>query len=63
MKIFYYSKHVYYTLSMFSNRIGGVMVSVFALSAVDHGFEPRSSQTKDYEIGICCFFAKHAALR
>jgi hypothetical protein len=22
-----------------------------------------SSQTKDYEIGICCFSAKHAALR
>jgi hypothetical protein len=26
-------------------------------------FEPRSSQTKDYKIGICCFSAKHAALR
>ena len=36
------------------------MVSVFALSAVDPGFEPRSDQTKDYEIGSC-FFAKHAA--
>ena len=23
----------------------------------------RSGQTKDYEIGICCFSAKHAALR
>jgi hypothetical protein len=45
------------------NRIGGVMVSVLASSAVDRGFEPRSSQTKDYEIGICCFSAKHAALR
>jgi hypothetical protein len=33
------------------------------LSAADHGFEPRSGQTKDYEIGICCFSAKHAALR
>jgi hypothetical protein len=39
------------------------MVSVFALSAVDRGFEPRSGQTKDYKIGICCFSAKHAALR
>jgi hypothetical protein len=28
------------------NRIGGVMVRVFALSAVDRGFEPRSGQTK-----------------
>jgi hypothetical protein len=39
------------------------MVSVLASSAVDRGFEPRSGQTKDYEIGICCFYAKHAALR
>ena len=44
-------------------RIGGVMVSVLASSAVDRGFEPRSGQTKDYKIGICCFSAKHAALR
>ena len=39
------------------------MVSVLASIAVDRGFEPRSGQTKDYKIGICCFFAKHAALR
>ena len=39
------------------------MVSVLAASAVDRGFEPRSGQTKDYKIGICCFSAKHAALR
>ena len=38
------------------------MVSVLASSAVDRGFEPRSDQTKDYQIGICCFSAKHAAL-
>ena len=38
------------------------MVSVLASSAVDREFEPRSSQTKDYTIGICCFSAKHAAL-
>ena len=38
------------------------MVSVFASSAVDHGFESRSGQTKDYKIGICCFSAKHATL-
>jgi hypothetical protein len=31
--------------------------------AVDRGFEPRSGQTKDYKIGICCFSAKHVALR
>ena len=39
------------------------MVSVLASCAVDRGFEPQSGQTKDYEIGICCFSAKHAALR
>ena len=39
------------------------MVSVIASSAVDDGFEPRSGQTKDYKIGICCFSAKHTALR
>ena len=38
------------------------MVSVLASSAVDRGFEPRSGQTKDYTIGICCFSAKLAAL-
>ena len=26
-------------------------------------FEPQSSQTKDFKIDICCFSAKHAALR
>ena len=45
------------------NHIGGVMVSVFASSAVDRGFEPQSGQTKDYNIGICCFSAKYATLR
>jgi hypothetical protein len=39
------------------------MISVLALSAVDYGFEPRSGQTKDFRIGICCFSTKHAALR
>ena len=29
---------------------------------VDRGFEPWSGQTKDYEIGICCFSTKHSAL-
>jgi hypothetical protein len=38
------------------------MVSMLTSSAVGHGFDPRSGQTKDYEIGICCFFAKHTAL-
>ena len=45
------------------NRIAGVMVSVLASSAVDRGFKPWSGQTKDYKIGICCFYPKRAALR
>ena len=45
------------------NRSGCVMVNVLPSSAVDRGFEPQSGQTKDYKIGICCFTAKHAALR
>jgi hypothetical protein len=28
-----------------------------------YGFKPRSGQTKDYKIGICCFSAKHAAFK
>ena len=39
------------------NRIGDVMVSVLASSAVYRGFKPRMGQTEDYEIGICCFSA------
>ena len=43
------------------------MVSVLASSDVhgDIGFKPRSGQTKDNKIDICCFSAtgKQAALR
>ena len=45
------------------NRIDVVMVNVLALSVVDRGFKPRSGQTEDYISGICCFSAKHAALK
>jgi hypothetical protein len=38
------------------------MVSVFASSAVDRGFETRSGQTTDYEVGICCFSIKQTAI-
>ena len=38
-------------------------ISVLTSSVVDRGFKLRSGQTKDYKIGICCFSAKHAALR
>jgi hypothetical protein len=50
-------------LTRIKTHIGGVMVSVLATSAVDRVFEPRWGQTEDYKIGICCFSAKHAALR
>ena len=45
------------------NRIGGVIVSVLTSSTVDRGFLTRSGQTKDYQIGICCFSAKHTTFR
>ena len=38
------------------------MVSMLTLNMVDHKFEHRSGQTKDYKIGICCLSTKHAAL-
>jgi hypothetical protein len=38
------------------------MVSVLASSAVDRWFELRSGPTKDYEIGIEDFSAKHAII-
>jgi hypothetical protein len=50
-------------MSHLKNRIGGVMVSVYASSAVDRGLEPWSGQTIDNEIGMCCFSAKNASLR
>jgi hypothetical protein len=39
------------------------MFSVFDSSAINRGFEPRSSRTKDYKIDICCFSTKHASPR
>jgi len=48
---------------IFLNCISGIMVSWLASSAIDRGFKPRSGQTKDYKIGLCCFSTKHAALR
>ena len=32
-------------------------------NAVGRAFYPRSGQTKDYKIGICCFSTKYVALR
>ena len=36
--------------------------ALLASSVVERVFEPRSSETKDFEVGICCFSAKDAAL-
>jgi hypothetical protein len=42
---------------------GGLMVSLLAMSVVDHGLKPWSGQTNDYNIGICYFSVKQAQLR
>ena len=44
-------------LSIFIN------LKIILSSAIDRGFEPWLGQTKDYKFGICCFSAKHIALR
>ena len=55
--------HVGISHRIYLNCFRGVVVSVLTSRAVDHEFELRTGQTKDYEIGICCFSSKHAALR
>ena len=49
--------------SLWFGRISGVMIMVFASSAVDRGFESRSNQTNEYNIIICCSFHRHVTLR
>ena len=39
------------------------MVRAFSANGADGGFEPRSSQNKDYNIGFGCFSAKQAAIK
>jgi hypothetical protein len=39
------------------------MVNMLTFSMVDRGFEPRTGQTKDYKIGICCFSFKEQEQR
>ena len=46
-----------------SHGIDGVMVSVFSSSVVDRMLEAHLSQTKDHNIGMCCFSSKHAACK
>jgi hypothetical protein len=44
-------------------KLNGIMDSVLASSVVDRGFKSLSSQSKDYVIRICCFYAKKTILR
>ena len=60
LPIYFNNEYIKYQINQ---RIGGVMVSVLASSAVDRGLKPWLGQTRDYKTGICCFSAKHAALR
>jgi len=39
------------------------MFNMLVSSAVDRELKSQSELNKDYEIGICCFSAKHTALR
>ena len=52
-KTYIYDEHIRPSIAIL-NLISDVLVTVLASVAVDRGFEPRSGQTKDYEIGICC---------
>ena len=48
---------------MVQNSIGvQIMFNQIALSMVDREFEPRSGQTKNYKIDICCLSTKNVAL-
>jgi len=53
----------FFSLSFDLNNIGGVVISVLPSSVTERRFYPLSCQTKDYDIGLCCFSAMHAALR
>jgi hypothetical protein len=45
--ISYWNCLLYYILNL--NRLGGIIVDVLVSSVVDHGFEPRASQTESYQ--------------
>ena len=45
------------------NHIGGVIVSLLGSIVVDYVSGPGQIKLKTIMIGICCFSAKHAALR
>jgi hypothetical protein len=39
--------YIFIVPTIWGNRLGGVMIGVLASNVVGHGFEPRSSQTRD----------------
>ena len=57
-QLYILSSYVYTESKNEINSICSVMVSTPSY-VVDHRFEPRSGQTKYYEIGMCYISAKH----
>jgi hypothetical protein len=53
----------YAPVSVVTDHICGVMVNMLVSSAVDHEFEHRCGQAKNYKTGGFFFIAKHTALR
>ena len=51
--------------SPLKEHVADVVISMLLLGVVhvDRRFTHRLGQTKNYKIGICCFSAKHTALR
>ena len=63
--ILLYVENIECNLFIFSvqlSRICVVVVNMHTPSVVDRGFEPRAGP-KVYKNDICCFLAKHVALR
>jgi hypothetical protein len=56
----YWQPQVYHMINFMTASVMSWLA--FTSRVVDRGFQPRSGQTKDHKIGICCFFIKHAAL-
>ena len=65
----HYNTGLVYLTDVVDNKIMRYFIAHFpfthevplASSVVDGWFKSRSGQTKNYEIGICCFADKHAA--
>ena len=46
-----------------TQKIYNINIIYYICGVIVNVLDPRSGQTKDQKIGICCFSAKHAALR